>query len=558
MMIFPSKILLARLPSDMAAAAEGLFLSARYAVLVAPLTDMSIVLDFQPDLIVLRTDVATLDCCGLLAQLKADPRTVNMKVILLASGGALERSRALDLGADDVVSIPFESSELLARVRAQLREKMPDDRLRSEIQDARRKEHEAEAALAAVVSERKGTKKGWLALLTVVLLGTSAAFLSYRNGRQNTHQNTQLALQVKALNSEVLSQRNLLQRAQQAREAAIANAGSTDNEIQRLRGEGESLRGRIAGSSGPTVSELQMQLQNTTARLNRLESEGSAAERIVKDYSDSVCLIHVVLGFFERGSGRELRFAAVDQNGEPVSDENGNPQVTTSGNGLPVHLDVFGTGFLIDSQGHILTNHHVLEPWWGDSSAMPVPLDQFEPTILSARAYFPRRENGLSLRVEKFSDDVDLGLALASLPKNPPRPVILDVKGPITTGTPVVLIGYPAGIEGIVARLDEATLKQIAVSAGGRTEDIVAELGKRQLIHPLSTQGHLGSVSESRLVYDAQTTHGGSGGPVFASNGKVVGVNFAILSNFSGSNLAVPIARARKLVDSGNVTRASR
>jgi serine protease Do len=121
-----------------------------------------------------------------------------------------------------------------------------------------------------------------------------------------------------------------------------------------------------------------------------------------------------------------------------------------------------------------------------------------------------------------------------------------------------VLIGYPAGIEGIVARLDETTLKQIAVSAGGRTEDIVAELGKRQLIHPLSTQGHLGSVSESRLVYDAQTTHGGSGGPVFASNGKVVGVNFAILSNFSGSNLAVPIARARKLVDSGNVTRASR
>jgi S1-C subfamily serine protease len=557
-MIIPSKILLARLPSELAGVTEQLFLSAGYTVLVSPSTDMSTVLDFQPDLIVLRTDVVTLDCCGLLAQLKADPRTLSTKVILLASGGALERSRALDLGADDVLSVPFEPSELLARVRAELREKIPDDQLRTEIQDAKRKEHEAEAALSAVVTERKGGKKWWLALLALVLLATAAAFLAFRSSRQNVRQDARLALQVKALNSEVISQRQLIQRAQQARAATMAEAGSTNLEIERLRGESNSLRERISSGSGPTVSELQTQLQETTARLSRLESDTGAAERVVKDYSDSVCLIHVVLGFFERGSGRELRFAAVDENGEPVADDNGNPQVTTSGNGRPVHLDVFGTGFLIDSRGHILTNHHVLEPWWGDSSAMPVPVDQFEPTVLSAKAYFPGQEAGISLRVEKFSDDVDLGLASANLPKKAPRPVILDSKGPITTGTPVVLIGYPAGIEGIVARLDDPTLKQIASSAGGSTEDIVAELGKRHLIHPLSTQGHLGSVSESRLVYDAQTTHGGSGGPVFAANGKVVGVNFAILSSFSGSNLAVPISRARKLVDSSNVTRASR
>jgi serine protease Do len=51
-----------------------------------------------------------------------------------------------------------------------------------------------------------------------------------------------------------------------------------------------------------------------------------------------------------------------------------------------------------------------------------------------------------------------------------------------------------------------------------------------------------------RLVQDAQTTHGGSGGPVFDASGKVIGVNFAGLSGFAGSNFAVPIARAAKLI----------
>jgi len=62
------------------------------------------------------------------------------------------------------------------------------------------------------------------------------------------------------------------------------------------------------------------------------------------------------------------------------------------------------------------------------------------------------------------------------------------------------------------------------------------------------TQGHLGVVSPDRLVYDAQTTHGGSGGPVFNTSGNVIGVNFAILSDFSGSNFAVPISRTATVV----------
>src|SRR6266704_2800556 len=107
-------------------------------------------------------DVRTLDCCGLLTQLKGNEATAPVKIILLADGGPLERSRALDLGADDVLSIPFERIELFARIRAQLREKAPDDRLRLEVLGAKRKELEAEAALAAIVTQEEGGKKRWL------------------------------------------------------------------------------------------------------------------------------------------------------------------------------------------------------------------------------------------------------------------------------------------------------------------------------------------------------------------------------------------------------------
>src|SRR5262249_24262682 len=137
----------------------------------------------------------------------------------------------------------------------------------------------------------------------------------------------------------------------------------------------------------------------TDSRIGKLESESRIAQEIVRDYSNSVCLIYAIVGFHEKKTGARLNFAGIDANGDPVADEKGNPVVTTEGGSRPVNLHVFGSGFLIDNAGRILTNHHVLEPWWHNADAIPVPMDTFTPTVESMWAYFPGYDKPMPLRV---------------------------------------------------------------------------------------------------------------------------------------------------------------
>ena len=553
-----SKIVLFRTAQDLTARLVSELSRAGYEVAAPESADVRTALQHQPDLILLQTDVRTLDCCGLLTQLKGNEGTAPAKIILLAEGGPLERSRALDLGADDVLSIPFEPAELFARIRAELREKAPDDRLRVEVLDAKRRELEAEAALAAIVAEKATGKKRWIVLGVVAAIALIGAAVAVRNAQVSRKSNASLVLQLQSLRSEIFTQGQLLERAQRSRDAGDQElSASVSKQLDALRAESADLRRQVSTSNAGSLSDLDARLKQTDSRIGKLENESRIAQEIVRNYSNSVCLIYAIVGFHDRKSGARLSFAGIDANGNPLADERGNPIVTTSGGTRPVYMHVFGTGFLIDAAGHILTNHHVLQPWWHDTQAIPVPIDTFEPTIVSMSAYFPGSETPLVVRIQSLSDDFDLGVAAVDLPVSHPRPVALEQQAAIS-GSPVVLIGYPTGLEGILARVDEATLKGIAQAVGNNTEGLVQELARRKLIRPLVTQGHLGVVGPDQLIYDAQTTHGGSGSPVFNASGRVIGVNFAILSGFAGSSFAVPIARAARMVETSQAVQGAR
>ncbi len=68
------------------------------------------------------------------------------------------------------------------------------------------------------------------------------------------------------------------------------------------------------------------------------------------------------------------------------------------------------------------------------------------------------------------------------------------------------------------------------------------------MLHGLATQTSLWFRLGSAIIYDAETTSGGSGGPVFNLEGEVIAINRATLPAFGGSNIGVPIGHAIALL----------
>ncbi|HXM96506.1 MAG TPA: trypsin-like peptidase domain-containing protein [Candidatus Dormibacteraeota bacterium] len=506
------------------------------------------ILVLVPEVLVTEATPSDLSCCGVISQIKASPDLPTLRIVMIVHGGALERARALDLGADDVLSFPFEPLEFAAKIRAQFRERQPELKLEAKLKDALQKEHLAEIAVEALSGGTNAKRRFWL-ILTVFGLTAAAVLAALVTIISNGHsrkETRQLKAEVARLNGGILQQGELLRRAEQARASLTASDASGTRES--LKAQTEEIRKKMAADGDADSAFLKKQFQETQNRLNRLENEGRVAETIVHTYGPSVCLLHVVVEFRDKDSGQVIRIST-DATGKPLVDDKGMVSLETDGTGPPLQLDVFGTGFLVARDGRLLTNHHVVEPWWGDEGLKQL-LDKGAIAFASSyTAYFPASSQGISAKVERISTQADLA-TLKLQTQAPPHTALLELderSEASVTGDPVVLIGYPTGIEGILARAGSDVTRKVAENARGVTQ-IVSQLAGQHLVRPTTTQGHIGDVLKDKIVYDAATTSGGSGGPLFNRNGKVIGVNFAILSDFGGSNLAIPVRYADELL----------
>src|SRR5580698_5089703 len=129
----PGKILVVESDDSLRAQIVTVLSDAGYEVSTDCQTGMKSVVAFDPDTVVMGADPPQLDCCDLLSEIKGSEQTHNIRVVMLSPGGPAERTRGLDLGADDVLSLPFDSHELLARVRLQLRNKHLADESRERL-----------------------------------------------------------------------------------------------------------------------------------------------------------------------------------------------------------------------------------------------------------------------------------------------------------------------------------------------------------------------------------------------------------------------------------------
>jgi DNA-binding response OmpR family regulator len=433
---------------------------------------MKAVFAFEPDIVILGADPPQLDCCDLLSEIKVSRHTHNIRVVMLVHGSSAERTRGLDLGADDDLSLPLDPAELLSRIRSQLRSKQIADDLSERLRLTEEHENTNQQVVTAVNEERRTFLAGTIAIVLVLIIVGLASLSFYRRSRAEN------------------------------------------------------------GRGYATVE----------GRLQKLESEGKVAHTIIDAYEPSVCLIHVVLAFRDHKTGLKMRYAALTSTGEPVTDNANNPLVSLTGDGPEVHFDVFGTGFLVSDDGQILTNHHVAVPWWQNDKLKEM-LDQgLQPEIIEMTAYFPGITHGIPITTQEISSAADVavvkgnisGLGILHIP-------LAEGHHSAVGGSPVVLLGYPTGVDAILDRTDAATLKAIEASSKGDPKQMLEELARHHLIKPVVTQGHIGDVLPDRIVYDAQTTSGGSGGPLFNDQGQVIGINFAIVRGFGGSNFAIPV-----------------
>jgi len=505
------------------------------------------VLAFDPDAVVMGADRPQLDCCDLLSEIKGSERTQNIRVVMLSPGGSAERTRGLELDADDVMSVPFDSHELLSRVRSQLRNKSVADGFLERSRLAEENQNTAQQVVTAVNEERRTLRVGGLATVAILIVASLVLLFFYRRTQE---QNTRVYAAITRLQTGVLTEQQLRERSRRALEdRGYSPSPVSDPQMLQLEKKSEDLRSQIAASKTEDASSLQRQLAAVDSRLEKLETEGRVAETIIQSYEPSVCLIHVVLAFRDHTTGLRLHYAEMTASGEPKTDEHNNPLLSLSGSGPELHLDAFGTGFLASADGQILTNHHVAEPWWQNDDLKEMVDQGLEPVVAEMSAYFPGVPHGIAINNDKISSAADVAVVKGNVSELGIKQIALaDGRRSAVSGGPVVLLGYPTALDAILARAGAEALQSIATASKGDPKQVIEELARRQLIRPTTTQGHIGDILPDKIVYDAQTTSGGSGGPLFNNEGKVIGINFAMVREFGGSNFAIPVGYGKSLL----------
>ncbi|HKQ72294.1 MAG TPA: trypsin-like peptidase domain-containing protein [Blastocatellia bacterium] len=294
------------------------------------------------------------------------------------------------------------------------------------------------------------------------------------------------------------------------------------------------------------IDKLREALQVARDEASDIRSSLSLPEKIVNSYGQGVCLIYGTYVFVDPRVGGEIKFKEPSGTENPIGPD-GNINLSVDGNGRLYEVEFMGTGFLA-AKGFVLTNRHVIRAWDEDDMASLIKMRGFSPKLKELLAYFPQTSQPFKLTPVDSSDQ---DVALCSFDQGavdlPMLPLDETGKG-VASGQSVVLLGYPAGLEGLIARTNNISKanRRLYGNLSYRTQ--LNELAASSKIRPQSTQGHISDVSP-QLVYDARTDEGGSGGPVFGANGKVIGINQAILmSSQSTASFGVPIRHGLALL----------
>jgi putative serine protease PepD len=173
----------------------------------------------------------------------------------------------------------------------------------------------------------------------------------------------------------------------------------------------------------------------------------------------------------------------------------------------PIPREGAGSGSIIDTDGHILTNHHVIR----DSTKLEVTLSD---------------GSKWSARLVGVDPDNDLAVIKVDAPKEKLTVISMGDSSELQIGQKVLAIGNPFGLG--------QTL----------TTGIISSLGR-------SIRSEAGTLIEDVIQTDAAINPGNSGGPLLDSKGRIIGINSAIISPTGASvgiGFAIPVNTANRIL----------
>ena len=162
-----------------------------------------------------------------------------------------------------------------------------------------------------------------------------------------------------------------------------------------------------------------------------------------------------------------------------------------------------GSGAIIDTQGHIVTNFHVIRE-----------AERLEVTL-------PDKTKHIA-KVVGSDPNNDLAVIQIDLPRAGLIPIPVGTSKGLQVGQKVLAIGNPYGLERSL------------------TTGIISSLGR-------SIQAENGRVIEDIIQTDAAINPGNSGGPLLNSEGQIIGINTAIVSGGVGLGFAIPADTVRRI-----------